>query len=75
MPALNSTAMLSTGIRSGSSFRTFRDNLSEIFPDRKDEVPKTLVFAKTDLHAEDVVEIVRTEFGKERLLREDHLEG
>ena len=43
--------------------RTFRDRLPEIFPDR-DEVPKTLIFAKTDLHAEDVVDIVRTEFGK-----------
>src|SRR5262249_19258507 len=43
--------------------RTFRDRLPEIFPGRT-EVPKTLVFAKTDLHAEDVVEIVRTEFGK-----------
>lgn len=43
--------------------RTFRDNLSEIFPGRT-EVPKTLIFAKTDLHAEDVVEIVRTEFAK-----------
>lgn len=43
--------------------RTFRDRLPEIFPDRG-EVPKTLIFAKTDLHAEDVVEIVRTEFGK-----------
>ena len=43
--------------------RTFRDRLPEIFPDRG-EVPKTLIFAKTDLHAEDVVDIVRTEFGK-----------
>jgi type I restriction enzyme M protein len=34
--------------------RTFRDKLAEIFPGRK-EVPKTLVFAKTDLHAEDIV--------------------
>lgn len=43
--------------------RTFRDNLSDIFPNRN-EVPKTLVFAKTDLHAEDVVDIIREEFGK-----------
>lgn len=43
--------------------RTFRDHLPAIFPDRT-EVPKTLIFAKTDLHAEDVVDIVRTEFGK-----------
>jgi len=43
--------------------RTFRDKLPEIFPGRS-EVPKTLVFAKTDLHAEDVVRILREEFGK-----------
>jgi type I restriction enzyme R subunit len=44
--------------------RTFRDKLfSEIFPGRK-EVPKTLVFAKDDSHAEDIVSIIREEFGK-----------
>lgn len=43
--------------------RTFRDKLPEIFPGRTD-VPKTLVFAKTDLHAEDIVRIIREEFGK-----------
>jgi type I restriction enzyme R subunit len=43
--------------------RTFRDCLPQMFPGRT-EVPKTLVFAKTDLHAEDVVEVVRQEFGK-----------
>jgi type I restriction enzyme R subunit len=44
--------------------RTYRDNLStEIFPERT-EVPKTLIFAKSDSHAEDIVEIVREEFGK-----------
>jgi type I restriction enzyme R subunit len=44
--------------------RTFRDRLfTEIFPGRK-EVPKTLVFAKTDLHADDLVRILREEFGK-----------
>jgi type I restriction enzyme, R subunit len=42
---------------------TFRDKLPEIFPGRT-EVPKTLVFAKTDLHAEDIVRIIREEFGK-----------
>jgi type I restriction enzyme R subunit len=34
--------------------KTFRDNLPAIFPGRK-EVPKTLIFARTDLHAEDIV--------------------
>jgi type I restriction enzyme R subunit len=44
--------------------RTFRDRLfTEIFPGRR-EVPKTLVFAKDDSHAEDVVGIIREEFGK-----------
>ncbi|MGE0607909.1 MAG: DEAD/DEAH box helicase family protein [Pirellulales bacterium] len=43
--------------------RTFKDKLPEIFPGRT-EVPKTLVFAKTDLHAEDIVRIIREEFGK-----------
>ncbi len=44
--------------------RTFRDKLfTEIFPDRK-IVPKTLIFAKDDSHAEDIVQITREEFGK-----------
>ena len=44
--------------------RTFRDRLfTDIFPGRS-EVPKTLVFAKTDLHADDVVKVMREEFGK-----------
>jgi type I restriction enzyme R subunit len=44
--------------------QTFRDKLfTDIFPGRK-EVPKTLIFAKDDSHAEDIVKIVREEFGK-----------
>lgn len=44
--------------------RTFRDRLPvDIFPGRR-EVPKTLIFAKDDSHAEDIVEIVRDEFGR-----------
>ena len=44
--------------------RTFRNRLfTDIFPGRT-EVPKTLVFAKDDSHAEDIVEIVRDEFGR-----------
>jgi type I restriction enzyme, R subunit len=40
---------------------------TEIFPNRKDEngeyeVPKTLVFAKTDSHADDIIKIIRKEF-------------
>jgi type I restriction enzyme R subunit len=44
--------------------RAFKEKLcTEIFPGRK-EVPKTLIFAKNDLHAEDIVHIVREEFEK-----------
>jgi len=44
--------------------QTYRDKLfTEIFPGRE-WVPKTLVFAKDDAHAENIVEIVREEFGK-----------
>lgn len=43
--------------------RAFRDKLPEIFPSRK-EVPKTLIFAKTDSHADDIIQTVRTEFGE-----------
>ncbi|MFF9653027.1 DEAD/DEAH box helicase family protein [Streptomyces sp. NPDC014622] len=58
--------------------QTFRDRLfTEIFPERArrhpdtgallwDEmyVPKTLVFAKNDNHAEEIVEVIRDVFGK-----------
>ncbi|MAO40721.1 MAG: restriction endonuclease subunit R [Pseudohongiella sp.] len=43
--------------------RTFRDKLPEIFPGRQ-EVPKTLIFAKTDSHADDIIQTVREEFGE-----------
>jgi len=44
--------------------REFRDKLfTDIFPGRT-EVPKTLVFARDDSHADDIVQIVREEFGK-----------
>ena len=43
---------------------TFRDRLfTELFPGRK-TVPKTLIFAKDDSHADDVVQMVREVFGK-----------
>ena len=50
--------------------RATKDNLPAMFPDRWDsngnfEVPKLLIFAKTDSHAEDIIEIVREEFGEE----------
>lgn len=44
--------------------REFRDKVTtEMFPGRK-EVPKTLIFAKTDSHADDIINIVREVFGK-----------
>lgn len=43
--------------------RAFRENLQDIFPGRK-EVPKTLIFAKTDSHADDIIQTVRQEFGE-----------
>ena len=42
--------------------RTFKERLGEIFPNRTN-VPKTLIFAKDDAHAEDITEIVQEEFG------------
>ncbi|HVV67938.1 MAG TPA: DEAD/DEAH box helicase family protein [Gammaproteobacteria bacterium] len=43
--------------------RTFKQTLPTIFPGRK-EVPKTLIFAKTDSHADDIIQTVREEFGE-----------
>ena len=49
---------------------TLRNSLPEMFPDRErrddgllKHVPKTLIFAKDDSHADDIVQIVRQEFG------------
>ncbi|HEX3626403.1 MAG TPA: DEAD/DEAH box helicase family protein [Verrucomicrobiae bacterium] len=43
---------------------TFRDKLfTDLFPGRTD-VPKTLIFAKDDAHADDIVRICREVFGK-----------
>ncbi|WP_280553009.1 DEAD/DEAH box helicase family protein [Halomonas sp. 25-S5] len=56
--------------------RAFRDALPRMFPQRRlsegeggpginaggIEVPKTLIFAKTDSHADDIIKIVREEF-------------
>ena len=50
--------------------RTLRDSLPRIFENRErhpdgllKHVPKTLIFAKDDSHADDIVQIVREEFG------------
>jgi type I restriction enzyme R subunit len=50
--------------------QTFKQHLPEMFPDRYNandefEVPKTLIFAKTDSHADDIIQIVREEFSEE----------
>lgn len=47
--------------------KAYKEALPQIFPDRFDEngefeVPKTLVFAKTDSHADDIIQIIREEF-------------
>ena len=53
-----------------SIIKEFRKALqTEIFPNRIDEngeyeVPKTLIFAKTDSHADDIITIVREEFNE-----------
>ena len=44
--------------------RAFKEALfTELFPGRT-EVPKTLIFAKDDSHADDITQIVREEFGR-----------
>jgi type I restriction enzyme R subunit len=50
-----------------SIIREVKNQLPSMFPDRIDitgnfEVPKMLIFAKTDSHAEDIIDIVREEF-------------
>lgn len=49
--------------------KAYKEALPIIFPDRFDkngvfEVPKTLVFAKTDSHADDIIKIIREEFNE-----------
>lgn len=43
--------------------RAFKNKLPEIYPGRT-EVPKTLIFAKTDSHADDIIQMVREEFAE-----------
>ncbi len=50
--------------------RSFKEHLPLLFNKRFDEngifeVPKTLIFAKTDSHADDIIQIVREEFAEE----------
>jgi len=43
--------------------QAFAKSWRKIFPTRQ-ELPKTLVFAKTDSHADDIITIIREEFGE-----------
>ena len=43
--------------------KAYQDSLPELFPGRN-ETPKTLIFAKDDNHAEEIVRITREVFGK-----------
>jgi type I restriction enzyme R subunit len=53
-----------------SIVKAFREYLPEMFPNRvnicpgQTEIPKTLIFAKTDSHADDIINIIREEFGE-----------
>jgi type I restriction enzyme R subunit len=59
---LDNTVIAPNQIR--TVIEAYRDSLfTELFPGRR-EVPKTLVFAKDDHHAEEIVGIVRDVFGK-----------
>ena len=44
--------------------RTFKECLPTMLFPHRHEVPKTLIFAKTDSHADDIIQIVREEFGE-----------
>ncbi|MBQ7523025.1 MAG: DEAD/DEAH box helicase family protein, partial [Oscillospiraceae bacterium] len=44
--------------------RTFKECLPTMLFPHRNEVPKTLIFAKTDSHADDIIQIVREEFGE-----------
>ena len=46
-----------------SVIKAFHDSWKGMFPGRN-ELPKTLVFAKTDSHADDIINIIREEFGE-----------
>jgi len=69
-PATYRAAQLDRAVVAQDQIRTvittFKNKLfTEIFPGRT-TVPKTLIFAKDDSHADDIVQIVREVFGKGR---------
>jgi len=60
--ALNTNVVTESQIR--NIVKAFKQAiLTEMFPGRK-EVPKTLVFAKSDSHADDIIRIIREEFNE-----------
>ncbi len=58
---LNAAVVVPDQIR--TVIRAFQTSLAETFPGRA-SVPKTVFFCKNDSHADDVLKIVREEFGK-----------
>jgi type I restriction enzyme R subunit len=67
-PLAYTAAQLDRAVIARDQIRTvlevYRDKLfTEIFPGRS-EVPKTLIFAKDDAHADEIVQIARDVFGK-----------
>ena len=66
-PTVYTAAQLDRSVVNPDQIRTviraFHDNWPQIFPGRE-ELPKTLIFAKTDSHADDIIQTVRQEFGE-----------
>ncbi len=66
-PTVYTSAQLDRSVVNPDQIRTviraFHDNWRQIFPGRE-ELPKTLIFAKTDSHADDIIQTVRQEFGE-----------
>ena len=70
IPRHNWTTMWSIPTRSGPLSALSKNICPKCFPTATTkrsefEVPKTLIFAKTDSHADDIIQIVREEFGEE----------
>ena len=44
--------------------KAFKEAVENVVYPEREELPKTLIFAKSDSHADDIIKIVREEFGK-----------
>lgn len=44
--------------------KAFKEAVETVVYPEREELPKTLIFAKSDSHADDIIQIVREEFGK-----------